>query len=225
MKKSLTGVVTLLAGALVAHSQGTIGFGDAYTLTPYIYVSLQNGSTTTRLGGSSTVTTGNYLLDTGNGSDWTVALYGNVGTGDSSASIMAADVYEALATATLATGDLSVTPGTWLYIGPAAVIPGAATAGVSVSLQLAAWYNDGGTITSFKAAQSADVPIGLSAVATATTGGPSPNGGPPLTAPNLPSGLGNIYIGGVIPEPSTIALTGIGGLLFALYRRFAPNRQ
>jgi hypothetical protein len=28
-----------------------------------------------------------------------------------------------------------------------------------------------------------------------------------------------------IPEPSPLALTGVGGLLFALYRRFAPKRQ
>ncbi len=29
----------------------------------------------------------------------------------------------------------------------------------------------------------------------------------------------------VIPEPAPVVLTGIGGLLFALYRRFAPKRQ
>jgi hypothetical protein len=29
----------------------------------------------------------------------------------------------------------------------------------------------------------------------------------------------------VVPEPSPLALTAIGGLLFALYRRFAPKRQ
>jgi hypothetical protein len=29
----------------------------------------------------------------------------------------------------------------------------------------------------------------------------------------------------VIPEPSPLALTGIGGFLFALYRRLAPKRQ
>jgi hypothetical protein len=30
---------------------------------------------------------------------------------------------------------------------------------------------------------------------------------------------------GAVPEPSTLELTGIGGVLFALYRRFAPKRQ
>jgi len=28
-----------------------------------------------------------------------------------------------------------------------------------------------------------------------------------------------------VPEPSPLALTGIGGLLIALYRRYAPKRQ
>jgi hypothetical protein len=44
--------------------------------------------------------------------------------------------------------------------------------------------------------------------------------------------LGNIAIDdisfsptAVIPEPSPLVLSGIGGLLFALYRRFAPKCQ
>jgi hypothetical protein len=28
-----------------------------------------------------------------------------------------------------------------------------------------------------------------------------------------------------VPEPSPLALTGVGGLLFALYRRLAPKRK
>jgi hypothetical protein len=28
-----------------------------------------------------------------------------------------------------------------------------------------------------------------------------------------------------IPEPSPLALTGVGALVFALYRRFAPKRK
>ncbi len=214
MKKSLTGVVALLAGAFVAHSQGTIFFGNYLVLTPYIYVSLLNGQTTTRLGGSSTVTTGYPPLDTGNGSDWTVALWGNVGTGDSSASL---EANGNLATSTLEIGGSSGdnTAGTRLS-DAVAIIPGAATEGVNVSLQLAAWYNAGGTITSYNAALYAGLPIGLSAVATGTTGGPDPLGGPPVTAPNLPSGLGNIYMPGPIPEPSTIALCIWGTSAFLL---------
>jgi hypothetical protein len=77
MKKTITGVVSLLAGAFVAHSQGTVSFANYLALSTYIYVSL--GST--KLGGSSTTTTGNPTTDAGNGSDWTVALYGAMGSG------------------------------------------------------------------------------------------------------------------------------------------------
>ncbi len=97
-------MVVLLAGACVACSQGTISFANYFVLSPYIYVSLLNGSTTTRIGGSSTVTTGDPLLDTGNGSDWTVALFGSVGAGDSSSSIMRTDSFTPLATSMLENG-------------------------------------------------------------------------------------------------------------------------
>ena len=44
MKKSLTGVVVLLAGAFLAHSQGTVSFANYLVLSSYIYVSLLNPS-------------------------------------------------------------------------------------------------------------------------------------------------------------------------------------
>jgi hypothetical protein len=52
---------------------------------------------------------------------------------------------------------------------------------------------------------------------------PPPSGD---TAPPSMFELDNISFSptAVIPEPSPLALTGIGGLLFALYRRFAPKR-
>jgi hypothetical protein len=38
--------------------------------------------------------------------------------------------------------------------------------------------------------------------------------------------LDNIaFSSNAVPEPSPLALTGFGGILFALYRRFAPNRR
>ena len=87
MKKSITGVVALLAGAFVAHSQGTVSFGNYANLSTYIYVSL--GST--KLGGVANAThTGSASADVGVGSDWTVALYGNAGSGDAANSSGAA---------------------------------------------------------------------------------------------------------------------------------------
>jgi hypothetical protein len=47
----------------------------------------------------------------------------------------------------------------------------------------------------------------------------------------VPGGYGNYvfddfsFSTSAVPEPSALALTAIGGLLFALCRRFAPKRQ
>jgi len=212
MKKSITGVVALLAGAFVAHSQGTVSFGNYLALTPYIYVSL--GST--RLGGSSTLTTGVPANDTGNGTDWTVALWGAQGSGASAAAVAANGNLASSSLEVGAGGD--TLPGTWLSTA-VAIIPGTTLAGQAVTLQVAAWYNDGGTIGTYGAAQTAGVPTGLSALANGTTGGPNPTG-PPSTAPALPTGLGNISLStSVIPEPSTIALGVMGASAFLLRLR------
>jgi hypothetical protein len=48
---------------------------------------------------------------------------------------------------------------------------------------------------------------------------------------NVPAGFGSFVIDdisfstGAVPEPSALALAGIGGVLIALYRRYAPKRQ
>jgi hypothetical protein len=184
MKKSMTGVVALLAGAFAVHCQeGIISFANAYALTPYIYVSLG----ATKLGGSAP-NTGVPANDTGDGNDWTVVLWGGP-LGDSSAQL---EANGNLATATLEAG--GGTPGTW-FSDQTAVIPGRSSQlPPTASIQLAAWYNDGGTITSYAAAQAAGVPIGLSAIATAY------DQGQPITfplslqtAPNLPE-MGNIIL-------------------------------
>jgi hypothetical protein len=188
MKKSMTSVVALLAGAYSVHCQGFVSFADAYTLAPYIYVSLG----TIKLGGSAT-NTGVPTNDTGDGNDWTVALWGGP-LGDSSAQL---EANGNLATATLANGVSDSIPGTWLSRA-VATIPGVSTkSSIYASVQLAAWYNDGGTITSYTAAQAAGVPVGLSAIATAdySTEGPE---GPPQTAPSLPSGTGPGELGNII---------------------------
>jgi len=75
MKKSITGAVALLAGAVVAHSQGTVSFGDYYAGGNTVTVQL-NG---TALGGSGTHT-GSPSGDTSVGSDWSVQLYGLANT-------------------------------------------------------------------------------------------------------------------------------------------------
>jgi hypothetical protein len=108
VKRPFTSVVVLLAGAFVARSQLPVSFANAYALTPYIYVSL--GSTL--LGGSNgpPPTLTNYASETGNGNEWTVALWGGP-LGDSSAQL---EANGNLATVTLENGVYDTIPGTWL---------------------------------------------------------------------------------------------------------------
>jgi hypothetical protein len=211
MKKTLTGVVALLAGAFVAHSQGTVSFANYGVLSPYIYVKLG----TTPLGGTSGTATGNATTDVGKGNDWTVALYGNAGSGDAASTLVQLQTSTAQnVTANFATGtSADKTAGTW-FSSLVAQVPGTTLAGQAATVQLYAWYNNGGTITSYSAASVR----GFSATGNVTTGGPN-SSGPPSTAPNMPA-LGNFTVVGT-PEPSTIALgvMGASGMLLRLRRK------
>jgi hypothetical protein len=208
MKKSLTGVVALLAGAFVAYSQGTISFANYGNGSgTYVYVSLR--STGAAIGGTATATSGNPAGDVGNGADWTVALYGAAGAGTPVQLDTAAG---APVQATLETGGLDTTPGTWLstLIG---VVPGTAGNGSAATVQVVGWYNDAGTMD--YADSSA---VGSSAAVSTTLGGPNVTG-PPSTPGALPTAaLGDFSLGS-IPEPSTVALGVMGASAFLLRLR------
>jgi len=217
MKKSITGVVALLAGAFVAHSQGTVSFANYLNGGSYTYVSLG----TKALGGTA-AGTGVAANDTGAGSEWTVALYGAAGAGDAASTLL--QLNTALTggtpvTANLETGGGDTTAGTWLSTA-IAVVPSAAP-GTIATVQVYAWYNDNGTLTTYAMAKAAGAPTGFSSTAnTGALGGQGPSG-PPATATPLPTGtagLGNITVSG-IPEPSTIALGVMGASAFLLRLR------
>lgn len=230
MKKSLTGIVALLAGAFVAHSQGTVSFGN-YLTSSYVYVSLKSGSTTTPIGGSLGPTTAGTSpqADVANGNEWTVALYGAAGSGDASSTLLPLDQENGSpVTANLAEGNGTtvanpdVVAGTWSTT-EYGVVP-STTGNGSATVQVYAWYNDGGTITSYSAAKTAGVPTGFSATANvAGLGGPNPTGGPTLTPAALPgAALGNFSLSGgtsTLPEPSTIALGVMGASAFLMRLR------
>jgi len=229
MKKSITGAVALLAGAFVAHSQGTVSLGNYLSGSTSGYSLVQlNG---TAVGGTASHT-GNFTTDAADGNDWTVALYGNTGAGDAASTLTPAILDGSISTqnptglpaqVTLNGGGSGAYLGTWVS-SAIADIPGQPTVGGSpATVQLYAWYNDNGTIGSYSAALAANVPAGFSATATVpTTGGPQPSG-PPATAPTLPLGaLGNINMTGgtvVTPEPSTIALGVMGASAFLMRLR------
>jgi hypothetical protein len=222
MKKSITGVVALLAGAFVAHSQGTVSFANYLTST-YVYVSLKSGSTVTPIGGATGGPGPTPGADVGNGNQWTVALYGAaVGS-----PVIPLDQENGTpVTATLAGGAAGsdVVAGTWSTTAYG-VVPGT-TGNGSATVQVYAWYNDGGTVTSYAAAQGLGYPVGFGPTGTATgLGGPNPTGGPTLTPTSLPWGVGagqtsgNFNVTSSIPEPSTIALGVMGASAFLLRLR------
>ncbi len=210
MKKSMTGVVALLAGAFVVHGQGTVMFANYLSLSPYIYVSYSVGTpyVGTTLGGSSTVTTGYPWQDVHNGNDWTVALYGNSGWYDSASNLVQLETeggQPVMTTLEIGNGD-DAQPGTW-YSYAVGDVPGTTGKGSLATVQIRAWYNDGGNYTNYEAALSAGIPVGVSAAVNIITGGPNPVG-PPETAASLPSGTGQCQLGNVVITVPPLTIVG-----------------
>jgi hypothetical protein len=86
--------------------------------------------------------------------------------------------------------------------------------GSLAAIQLRAWDNQGGTLTSWQEALSANALVGWAPIITLQLGGLYP---PPnlidLESFNLHLSLTNV------PEPSTYALAGVGAIMFWLTRR------
>jgi hypothetical protein len=214
MKKTLTGSLALLAGATVVYGQGSVSLGNyGSQIVSYLYVGFKAtpGSTAVPLGGAATTpipTLSNYALETGNGSTWTIELYGAVGAGVPSANLLPL----AGESATFETGTMNDhTPGTWT--SDAVATFASTTSPTTVTLQLYAWYNDGGAITSYSQAMADGVPVGSSLPANVGLAFP------PATPSALPDGLGNFSVIAPTPEPSTIALGVLGASTFLMRLR------
>jgi len=239
MKKTLA-VLTLLAGAVSGYSQGQVNFSDYLNSDFQITIwgpqagaasttqitgnspatfgagplnggdipsGTQTGYTGTPLGGGATGTAS--PTDYSNGNLWSVQLYAAAA---GSTPVPVAGAVANMYTSSGNTGLFDVTGNTVVSI------PGVA-ASASASLQLAAWYNGGGTISSYSAAVAANVPAGLSTIGTVSLGGG------PVTPPDLPGGgitsFSLVGPNGVspTPEPSTIALGIMGASAFLMRLR------
>ncbi len=244
MKKILTGMLALLAGAYVVQAQGTVSLGNYLQLNNYIYVSYKPAAgaamliagSPVLLGGSNTgppPTLQNYAAETGNGNDWTVQLYGAPGYNDPQSSMvplnntLSGPGASIPASSTFANstggGNGDYLPGTWrtqMY----GTISGTTGAGSQASVQLAAWYNDGGFITSYAQALALGVPAGRSAIVNTTTGGPDQilHGAvdPPTQLPCIPN-----FTVDEVPEPGAIALGLIGASAFLMRLREGSARE
>lgn len=213
MKKTLLILVSLVC-AVTVFGQGTMAFNNRIVgsvVAPIYGVDPANqGPSGFRQGNTSAGTPPGTQLYSGvpllSGTGYTAQLFGGaVGTSLDPASPANA-LTPTVAFRTGSAAGYTVTPA------PTVAVPGVAENGTAV-VQLRAWDNRGGTITSWdQVLQDPSVPRGWS-----TTFNVSPLGGTLTTPPNL-VGLTsfNLFI---VPEPSVIALgvLGVGALL--LFRR------
>ena len=244
MKKTLT-IITLLAGAVGVYSQGTINFQD-YTASFCITIwspqtdnpgfqqtgqganDIPAGATVysgVPIGGAATGTAPYFYAD---GNDYTVALWAAAGLN------VALAPANQLATATMSnhggTGVANIvdnasglgSAGSWAG-SQTVTVPGSIGGSTgTASVQLAAWFNAGGTITSYAAALAAGDPNGLSPSANLTGLGGAPNSttipATPVDLPSGPVGLQSFSLT-TFPEPSTIALGVIGASAFLMRLR------
>jgi hypothetical protein len=236
MKKTLT-VVTLLAGAVAGYSQGAINFNIYTANFKQAVYGMQSGPVAVNYNGytvNETIGSSSLLHESPTGS--TVYTSAPLGAGFSAelligpagASLGALlpfgggnnnGVVSAFHTGAANTGFVASTAGVTLDSTSASA--GAYAVGNTVSVALAAWNNEGGTVTSLAQAQAADAatpnsdPWGISNVVQSGA----------LTAPPtapvslLGSGLESFSLGVVGPEPSTIALGVMGASAFLFRRR------
>lgn len=215
MKKLLLAAITMsCASALFA--QGTVNFNNRVaTSGPWAPVygpevgddtKSLSGNTATGIPAGTQVYTGAPLL----GSAYSAVLFAAPGAGAAESSLTPSLTVTTFRTGAGA-GFVSV-PAT------AAVLAGVPADAPVATVQLRAWNNMGGTITTWEQAETAWL-AGAIAAGKSATFNLNSIGGTFNAPPNL-SGLSsfNIYMIPV-PEPSTFALLGLGALGMLIFRR------
>jgi hypothetical protein len=228
MKKTLT-VMALLAGAASVYSQGEIGLSDYGNPNFSIQIFGSQGAAATTavsFGGYS----GNELMGQSPNGDLLTPGTTTYGAGTALGTGYSVELLAGPNTVTSVSGLTPTAPiittwytaaggnpatglsGFWNSVANATIstVPGGTTASVA----LAAWNNEGGTVTSLAAAQAAGDPWGVSALGTS-----APLGAGIATPPNLPSSITSFSLVSTIPEPSTIALGVIGASAFLMRLR------
>jgi hypothetical protein len=212
-------VTTMLAVAVTgtAFSQGTVNFanrvgsGAATSLLVPVYgpnpaqpLRMQQGNSTTNIAAGAIDYTGHPLLL---GTGYTAALFGGaLGTAPDNMSLVASSPFRTAVTL----------GGIWAaVVGVAPGVPGAAP-GANATLQVRAWDNVGGTLTSWAAVMAAPSSVARG-VSLPFTAGPL---GDPNDATKLPANMTAMTSFNIapVPEPGVIAL-GVLGLGALLLRR------
>jgi hypothetical protein len=226
MKKTIT-VMTLLAGAVSAYSQGTINFSDynaqygqavyapstgatvSVTYNGYTVMEVQGASAADKPSGGTTVYSGTPLSGTG----FDAQVLAAPGENDTLLQLAPIGAPVFFGTSTTIPGRFVTAGQGYPTTTTTPSVPGSGVNG-SVTVALAAWQNNGtaGAATTLAEAQSDGYEWGISALGNiAATGGGS------ITPPLLPAVAGSFSLGSV-PEPSTIAL-GVLGASALLFRR------
>jgi hypothetical protein len=227
MKKTLpVTIVALLAGAVSVYAQGSVSMADFQGAGIQVFLSQSTGNNTTvsalaglgtgseLMGNSGDTSTYNYasgpvvsFKSAPLGAGYTVELLAGPSTDTSVSQLVETQngTVSAWNTGSAASG----LGGFWNG-APNAIVAGVAVNG-NAAVAIAAWNNEGGTITSLAAAIGAGDPWGVSNLGSATGLG----GG--ITTPPVIAGLDSFSLVAT-PEPSTIAL-GVMGASALLFRR------
>jgi len=243
----MAGAVGVYAQGTVVWSDYVSGFSiDVWSPNTQSPGVVQQGNTSTDnpagttvytgvpIGGAST-SAGTTATSYGNGDEYTIGLYAST---SSATAVSLAGTADLVATSpfydTGGTGKAGILEGPAFGGGPGYAGGWTANFGVptpvsltgtssgsagSAQLQLAAWYNDNGTYTSYAAALAAGVPTGYSVVGSLSGLGGANASGPPSTAPNLGAAGITSFSLATVPEPSTIALGIIGASAFLMRLR------
>jgi hypothetical protein len=207
MKRSVTGLVALLAGAFVAHCQGTVSLANYLVLSNYIYVHVAPGNIAPGGEGGTAPVWPSWEAYIPNGPMWTVAVYGAAGWNVPASSLVQLETANGQPlSATLADGNTDTIAGTW-YSTTIGEIPDTSLIDGRATVQLYAWYN-GGDNYAYSEAVRYSLPAGCSATANIMTGGPYV--GALLPSGTAPGQLGDImltYPGAVTQPAPTLTVT------------------
>jgi hypothetical protein len=229
-KTSTLTVITLLAGAVSAYSQGIVQLNDTGTgLTIQVFgpqplanspVLIVDGAYSgyEEMGDTINPNSGNpgstfYTAANPLGNGYTVQLMaagGTTATQYSQLSPVGDSAGGSGRITTWGTGNYLTAWGGFWNTEIYAIVPD----GTADVVAIAAWNNEGGTVTSLLQAQQAGDPWGLSAMETASVV-PASSGFPPPYLDDPPITSFSLV---AVPEPSTIAL-GVMGVSALLIRR------
>jgi len=214
--KKLTLTTIALALAVSAFSQGTIAINNRETgnlLAPVFGV--VPGSERTQLSGNNSAGipagTQNYNGAAAlSGTGFTFALFGGSSDGN----------LQLLGTTTFRTGTGA---GFTIAGSPTVMVPGVPAGGVA-RLQVRAWDNRGGTVTTWQDALASNATggsaAGQSAIFNSRQLGGTDAGGTIFLTPTALFGMESFNLLAPVPEPSTIALGILGGVgALVLFRR------